>query len=363
MSTIIYEARVARAARAARIRAFFLDLLLVWYAIGGGQFWFRWTFNGEAGHWVRPEPLGVPLHLGLFGLSAVIAALWSANALSPGRMATAHTDPLLKSSAPRPEGGWIRTTHGILLVAILIETVLLGWKVTEFNLPALFNTDGIAGAGRIFGGLLQPATNILPTVLEKMVETVFIALVATVIAVPIAFVLSFFGAKNLMSGSSKSLAIYSVVRFTTNFMRSVEPVLWAVIFTVWVSFGPFAGVLALLVHSIASLVKLYSEQVENVDSGPIEAIEATGANRVQTVWYAVVPQIVLPFLGFTIYRWDINVRMATIIGLVGGGGVGDLLIQYMNLARYSEMGMIVIVITAVVWALDYASAKVREAIA
>jgi len=358
-----FQERVERAAKGARIKALFLDLLLVWYALGGAQFWWRWTFNGEAAFWERPEPLSATWHAVLFGASLVIAALWSANPLSPGRMATAHTHPLLKGTAPRPESGWMRTPHGLVLLLVLLETVLLGWKITEIDLFSLFSGEGLSGAGRIFGALFQPEFGILPLVLEKMVETIFIALVATVIAVPIAFVLSFFGAKNLMSGSAQSLAVYSAVRFTTNLMRSIEPVLWAIIFTVWVSFGPFAGMLALLVHSVASLVKLYSEQVESIDSGPVEAIEATGANRVQMVWYAVVPQIVLPYLGFTIYRWDINVRMATIIGLVGGGGVGELLMQYLGLAKYGEVGMIVIVITAVVWALDYASAKVREAIA
>jgi phosphonate transport system permease protein len=83
---------------------------------------------------------------------------------------------------------------------------------------------------------------------------------------------------------------------------------------------------------------------------------------VQVVWHAVVPQIILPFLSFTIYRWDINVRMATIIGLVGGGGIGTMLMQYQGLARWREVGLIVIMIAFVVWIMDYISAKIREAI-
>ena len=103
-------------------------------------------------------------------------------------------------------------------------------------------------------------------------------------------------------------------------------------------------------------------QIENVDRGPIEAIEATGANWVQVVWYAVVPQVMLPYLSFTIYRWDINIRMATIIGLVGGGGIGTLLIQYQGLAKWNEVGTMVITIALVVWIMDYQSARIREAI-
>ena len=120
------------------------------------------------------------------------------------------------------------------------------------------------------------------------------------------------------------------------------------------------GVLALGLHSIASLGKLYSEQIESIDPGPIEAITATGASPLQVVRYAVVPQIVPPFIAFTIYRWDINVRMSTVIGMVGGGGVGFLLIQYINLLQWRQAATAVWGITIVVAAMDYFSAKVRE---
>ena len=165
-----------------------------------------------------------------------------------------------------------------------------------------------------------------------------------------------------MNFSGTSRFTYYALRFVFNFTRSVEPLIWAIIFSVWVGIGPFAGMIALMLHSIASLAKLYSEQIESIDRGPMEAIEATGANRVQVVWYAVVPQVVLPFLSYTIYRWDINIRMATIIGLVGGGGVGTLLMQYQGLAKWHEVGTIIITIAVVVWLMDYISAKVREAI-
>ena len=94
----------------------------------------------------------------------------------------------------------------------------------------------------------------------------------------------------------------------------------AIIFVVWVGIGPFAGALALSLHTVAALAKLYSEQVESIMEGPIEAVKATGANQLQTIVYAVVPQIIPPYISFTMYRWDINVRMSTIIGFAGGGG-------------------------------------------
>src|SRR5262249_51290967 len=152
------------------------------------------------------------------------------------------------------------------------------------------------------------------------------------------------------------------LRTVLNVVRSVEPLIWAIVFSVWVGIGPFAGMLALMVSSIASLTKQYSEQIVSVEEGPIEGVQSTGAGSLQVVWFAIVPQIVLPFVGFTIYRWDINVRMVTIIGLVGGGGIGTMLIQYQGQAMWNEVGCLVLVIALVVWIMDTSSAYIREAI-
>jgi len=154
--------------------------------------------------------------------------------------------------------------------------------------------------------------------------------------------------------------LYNTSRTSLNVVRSIEPLIMGLVFVIWVGIGPFAGVLALTLHSIAALGKLYSEQIENIDPGPIEALESTGANQLQTIIYAVIPQIVPPYIAFTMYRWDINVRMSTIIGFVGGGGIGLLLQQQINLLRYREAGVAVLAIAIVVSILDYASAYIRE---
>ncbi len=154
--------------------------------------------------------------------------------------------------------------------------------------------------------------------------------------------------------------LYNLTRTILNILRSIEPLIMGIVFVIWVGIGPFAGVLALTLHSIASLGKLYSEQLENIDQGPIEALESTGANQVQTIMYGAVPQIIPPYIAFTMYRWDINVRMSTIIGFVGGGGIGFLLNQQLNLLRYRDAGVAVLAIAIVVSILDYASASIRE---
>jgi phosphonate ABC transporter permease subunit PhnE len=156
------------------------------------------------------------------------------------------------------------------------------------------------------------------------------------------------------------MVIYTVTRTLLNGLRSIEALVMAIVFVIAVGIGPFAGVLALGLHTIVSLAKLYSEQVESIAAGPLEAIEATGANRLQTIIYAVIPQIVPPYISYTMYRWDINVRMSTIIGFVGGGGIGFLLQQNINLLNYRAAAAQMLAIAVVVSLMDYISSEMRE---
>lgn len=158
------------------------------------------------------------------------------------------------------------------------------------------------------------------------------------------------------------LTIYYVVRTILNTLRSIEALIVAVVMVVWVGLGPFAGALALALHSIAAGGKLYSEQVESIMAGPLEAIKATGATRLQTIIYAVIPQIIPPYISFTMYRWDINVRMSTIIGFVGGGGIGYILKPRVDLGEWGEVGTLVLLIAVAVWVMDLVSARIRERI-
>jgi phosphonate ABC transporter permease subunit PhnE len=156
------------------------------------------------------------------------------------------------------------------------------------------------------------------------------------------------------------MAIYFITRTILNALRSVEALVMAIVFVIAVGIGPFAGVLALGLHTIVSLAKLYSEQVESIMSGPLEAVQATGANRLQTIVYAVIPQIIPPYISYTMYRWDINVRMSTIIGFVGGGGIGFLLQQNINLLNYRGASAQMVAIAVVVASMDYISSVLRE---
>jgi phosphonate ABC transporter permease subunit PhnE len=156
------------------------------------------------------------------------------------------------------------------------------------------------------------------------------------------------------------LVVYYIIRTILNALRAIEALIMAIVFVVWVGIGPFAGVLALSLHTVAALAKLYSEQVESISAGPLEAVRATGATRFQTIVYAVIPQIIPPYISFTMYRWDINVRMSTIIGFAGGGGIGFLLIQNINLLNYRAASAQMLAIAVVVGLMDYMSSYMRE---
>lgn len=302
----------------------------------------------------------VAVFLGLMVVGSLVGLVVSSRGIRTlGDLIFAPPHKRFPSAEPLPI---YQTFWGMELILTLIVTVILGFYLADVNFIRLLDADAIQQAGRVFAQLGDADWGVLPKAILKVIETIYIAFMATAVAVPIAFVLSFLTARNVMGGTKLGFTVYTTLRTIFNISRSIEPVLWAIIFSVWVSFGPFAGMLALMIHSIASLAKQYSEFVEGVDEGPIEGIESTGAGKLQTVWFAIVPQIVLPYISFTIYRWDTNVRMATILGFVGGGGIGTMLMEYQGQAMWHQVGTIIIVIAFVVWVMDSFSAHVRAAV-
>ncbi|RMF01657.1 MAG: phosphonate ABC transporter, permease protein PhnE, partial [Chloroflexi bacterium] len=208
-------------------------------------------------------------------------------------------------------------------------------------------------------GALAPSDALVITV-EKMAETLFMALMATTFACLVAVPISFLGARNIMGRGPIGTAVYYVARTIFNLMRSIEALVLAVMFAIWLGFGPFAGVMAMTVVTVASLSKLFSEAIESIDEGPTEAIVAAGGNRLQAIVYSVLPQVFPPFIAFAIYHWDINVRISTIIGFVGGGGIGLQLQTWINQLAYSKAGTAVWAIVIVVTILDNVSSQIRK---
>jgi phosphonate transport system permease protein len=208
------------------------------------------------------------------------------------------------------------------------------------------------------GGLIP--SQALKDVVNAIVVTIFMALLATTAGTIVAAPISFLAARNIMGNHWLGKSIYALVRSILNITRSYDSLVLATVFALWVGFGAFAGVLALTIVTIASLGKLFSEAVENIDPGPLEAVTATGASSAQVVLFAVVPQIIPDFISYIIYHWDINVRISTILGFVGGGGIGYYLSQRINVLEYQKAGTAIWAIVAVVWAMDFFSAEIRK---
>ena len=344
-----------------RVKAVTLDAALLTMALVMVEF-LAWAFSGRrgpTGMLLTAEEILDLLHYGWLALAGLALAIgWNlaerALGSSPGRT--------LVIGLPDSEQGlqWTSTLRG-WFVAVLIELVFFtGWLITEVQLGTFLTK--FSKASDIVRGLMHPSGAVLHEGLVLLVQTIFLAFMATAFAIPIAFALSFLAARNLTRGTFASRLAYTAVRTGMNFTRAVEPLVWALIFISWVGIGPFAGVLALWVHSVAALTKLYSEQIESIDQGPVEAITATGASTLQVLRFGVVPQVIPPFLSFTIYRWDINVRMSTIIGFVGGGGIGYILKPRVDLGEWGEVGTLVLLIAVTVWMMDIISAKIRERI-
>ncbi|MFH1908972.1 MAG: phosphonate ABC transporter, permease protein PhnE [Chloroflexota bacterium] len=197
-------------------------------------------------------------------------------------------------------------------------------------------------------------------VLQGIYETLAMALLATTLGAILALPFSFLAARNLMGGHPITRIIYFITRTFLNVTRSIEALIMGIIFVVIVGLGTFPGMLALTIHTMAALGKLFSEVIEGIDPGPIEAVRATGANWLQVIRYGVIPQVVPPLTSLTIYRWDINVRSSTIIGFVGGGGIGFFLYQWIVIGDYRAVSASFLAILIVVMVLDFFSAKLRE---
>jgi phosphonate transport system permease protein len=230
--------------------------------------------------------------------------------------------------------------------------------------PITITTDG--KAPQIQAEVSMLGTKIVPSqalkdVVDAMMVTIFMALLATTLATIMAVPLSFLASANIVKKGCFGTTVYYITRNLLSLIRSFDSLVLAIIFALIVGYGsPFGGVLALVIITTVSLGKMFSEAVESIDPGPIEALTATGANRLQVVWYAVVPQIIPDFLSYIIYHWDINVRISTIIGFVGGGGIGYYLSQKINTFEYHKAGTALLAIIIVVMALDFLSAEMRK---
>lgn len=260
------------------------------------------------------------------------------------------------------EAGDLRS--GLVLAGVALS-VFPAFDATEFDLgklvkgwPFLVNFLDRAWPPN----LAQPASGIYPlqSVASEMLLTVEIALVGTLLAALFALPTSFLAARNLTSKNPVLRLLFYLMRGFYNVDRGVDTLILALILVAAVGLGPFAGVLAMAIHSIADLGKLYSEAIENVDKGPIEALESVGASGSNVLRWAILPQVLPLFVSYTLYRFEINFRVSIVLGLVGAGGIGFFIKGAMDAGHYDQMVIGIIAIVLVVNLIDFASSWLRS---
>jgi len=194
------------------------------------------------------------------------------------------------------------------------------------------------------------------TVVGATVETVQMALAGTFLAFLLAFPIGFLAAAN----TTPHPFVYHLTRTVLNFLRTIPDLALGLLFVSAVGLGAFAGTLALFIHTTTVLGKLLSESVENIDEGVVEAIRATGASYPQILAFAVLPQVLPDLISFTLYRLETNIRAASVLGLIGAGGIGYLMNTSFRTFQYQEASAIVLVLIVLVMVVDYASYRLRK---
>jgi phosphonate transport system permease protein len=153
--------------------------------------------------------------------------------------------------------------------------------------------------------------------------------------------------------------VYYWTRSALNAFRAIDTLVYALFFVAAVGLGPFPGVLAVIVYTATVLAKLFSEAIEAMDSGPVEAVQAVGATRVQVLRWGVLPQLGPEFVSFTLYRFETNIRAAAVLGFVGGGGIGFYIQTYLRLLNYPAASTVLLVLVVMVMLVDFASSRLR----
>jgi phosphonate transport system permease protein len=243
------------------------------------------------------------------------------------------------------------------IVLVVAALFIQAWIVVQARPQDL--VTGVHGMADIISRSLPPAFDQFEPTLMPVLETIDLAIFGTVVGVVLAFPLSMLAAKNMTPGKPFYYAARAVIGLT----RSVPDLVWALLFVTAVGLGPFPGALALGVHSVGMLGRLFAEVIEDMDMGPVEALTLTGASRLQVFTHAVVPGVLPSLLGIALYRFDENLRSSLVLGFVGAGGIGFLLLTAMNLFQYKTVAFLLIVTFVLVTCAERMSAALRRLVA
>lgn len=242
---------------------------------------------------------------------------------------------------------------GTLAFAALLAQSIVVVKARPQDL-----VTGALGMLDIVHRALPPNLGLLRSALWPTLETFDTALFGTTAGVILALPLAVLAATNV----SPSRALYALARGMIAFTRAVPDLIWALLFVTAVGLGPFPGALALSVHSIGMLGRLFAEVIEDMDMGPVESLTLTGASRLQVFTHAVVPGVAPSLLGIALYRLDENVRSSLVLGFVGAGGIGFQILSAMNLFQYRDVSLYLLLTFALVVIVERVSAALRRAV-
>lgn len=254
-----------------------------------------------------------------------------------------------------------RPSHAKRNLALLGVALLIGWSAATVDVDYGSIPELPGGVGRVFYEMFLKdgvEWTYLGTAIEAMLESLQIAWVGTVIGAFISLPLGFFGARNVSSGLASN-----VMRQILNAIRAFPEIVLAIaIFIPIAGLGPVAGALAIGLHSVGTLGKLTAEVVEGIDPGPVEAARAVGGRPLQVQRWGVLPQVLPEIIAFWLYRFEINIRAAAVLGVVGAGGIGFVLQQAISFGRFPRAGTIILVVVVATIAVDMLSGSVRQRI-
>lgn len=254
---------------------------------------------------------------------------------------------------------WVRRSARERLVrffAWLAAVAVLVWSVREVDIFWPWVVDAPAQIADLLGRMTPPNATNIDLIFAAMIQTVHIATLATLLAVVLALPVAYLAARTT-TPNSVTLALGRLIVVSS---RSVNTIIWALLFVAVFGPGPLAGILAVAFRSIGFLGKLVAEAIEEIDPRPVEAMEATGANQAKVIAYGVVPQVLPSFFAVSILRWDVNIRESTVLGLVGAGGIGLLLQGAIDTFKWREVSLILIAILVVVVIGEFVSGWLRS---
>ena len=236
-----------------------------------------------------------------------------------------------------------------------VTVLVLAWVAWDTGADPVRLARGVPWILDFVRRMLPPDLEVLPSALAGALKTVEIALLGTAVAAVAALPLGFVSARNVAPPP-----LFYPARAVLNFFRSVDTLVYALVFVAAVGLGPFPGVLAVIAYTTTSLAKLYSEAIEGIDRGPVDAITATGATRLQILRFGVLPQVLPLFLSYVLYRLETNIRAATVLGFVGAGGIGFYLQTYLRTIDYPAASTVLLVTVAMVMVVDAISSRLRD---